>query len=141
MAVRETHQKLGCDLGIQSYVNSCQLIGVSAPGINKTVARFHDSCPSCLQMTSFFKGKSPFSKALLKTRGPDDLLATTVQQDPLTHLIIDQTGPLFYPNPDCNSKDEHLSTYILLAVKLATHRTLLVLIKSMGVMDVIKGIE
>ena len=28
----------------------------------------------------------------------------TVQQDPLTHLIIDQTGILFYPNPDPTDK-------------------------------------
>ena len=69
------------------------------------------------------------------------MLATTVQQDPLTHFIFDQTGPLFYPNLDPTSKKIHLSVYILLAVELVMCRTHLVIIKSMGIMDVIKGIE
>ena len=56
-------------------------------------------------------------------------------------MNIDQTGPLFYPNQDLYSKDKHLSAYILLAVKLVSYRTHLVLIKSLGVLDVIKGME
>ena len=61
-----------------------------------------------------------------------------MQQDPLSHLIVDQIGPIFYPNLDPTSKEKHLSAYILLAVELVTHLTL---IKSMGVADVIKGLK
>ena len=64
-----------------------------------------------------------------------------MQQDPLSHLITDQTSPIFYPNPDPTSNKKHLSAYILLAVELVTYRKHLILIKSMGVADVIKGLE
>ena len=37
LAIREAHGKLECRLGIQTYVNACQLIGISALGLSRLV--------------------------------------------------------------------------------------------------------
>ena len=87
----------------------------------------------------FFNAKSPFCKAIQKQHSPDDLLAATVSQDPLSHLICDETGPIFYENP--NTKGKYLSAHILIGVELVTYRTHLVVINSMSAVDVIKGLE
>ena len=115
-AIRKAHSKIGCGLGVQAYVNNCQLIGISTPCIGKLVEQLRYSCPGCFQVNIFFKSKSPFTKAQIKSRGPDDLLYATMQQDPLSHFIVDQIGPLFYPNTDPTSRQKYLSAYILLAV-------------------------
>ena len=115
LAVWELHSKLGSCLGVQAYINGCQLIGISAPAKRETISQFHDLCQGCLQVTTFFKGKSPVSKALLrKARGPDNFVATSLQQDPLMTLFIDQTGLVFYNNPNPNDGEKYLCAYILL---------------------------
>ena len=87
----------------------------------------------------FFSAKSPYCKSILGQHGPDDLLSATVSQNPLSHLIIDETGPVFYADP--SAADKFFSAHILVGVELVTYRTHLVVINSMATIDVIRGLE
>ena len=118
LAVRESHFKLGCGLGVQAYINNVQLIGVACPGLFKTIKQYRDSCPGCLQNRVFFSAKSPYCKSILGQHGPDDLLSATVSQNPLSHLIIDETGPIYFPDPSGPKK--WFSAYVLVGVELVT---------------------
>ena len=62
LAIRESHKKLGCGLGLQSYIQGVHLIGISAPGLSKVVDTFRKSCSGCTTCKVFFSKKSPFSK-------------------------------------------------------------------------------
>ena len=116
-----------------------QLIGIASPGMHRVVQQFRDSCPGCLQNNMFFTGKSPYAKAILGQHGPDDLTAATVSADPLSTLIVDETGPFFYE--DQNDPDKHHSAHVLIGVELVTYRCHLVVINSMSAPDVIRGLE
>ena len=53
LAVKESHDRLGCALGLLQYVRNAQLIGVTAPAITKTVREVKNSCAGYLQQCVF----------------------------------------------------------------------------------------
>ena len=87
LAVKESHARLGCNLGVAQYIKNTQLIGITVPAIAKTVKELRNSYPGCLQQRVFFNAKSPYSEQILQQHGPDDLVATTVSQFPLSHVV------------------------------------------------------
>ena len=69
---------------------------------------------------------SPFLQAILHQSGLDDFISLTTACDPLSCLLLDETGPLFVVNPIANPKasDPHYPTaYILFAVEVLTYNT------------------
>ena len=101
-------------------MNSVQLIGLLCPGLNQSVKEHRNACPGCLRANMLFSAKNPFSKDILKEHGPDDLIAALCNQVPLSTVIIDQTGPLYYP--DGSGPGKYFSAYVLIAVELITYR-------------------
>ena len=65
LAVKESHDRLGCALGLLQYVKNAQLISVTTPAIMKTVKELRNSCAGCLQQRVFFNAKSPYSQHIL----------------------------------------------------------------------------
>ena len=63
--MKESHDRLGCALGLLQYVKNAQLIGVTAPAIMKTVKELRNSYPRYLQQRVFFNAKSPYSQHIL----------------------------------------------------------------------------
>ena len=89
----------------------------------------------------FFNAKSPYTKHILKEHGPDDLVATTMNQDPLSHVVLDETGPIFFSNGESETSELYLSSYLLICVELVTYRTHLVIMKDMYMKSVIQALE
>ena len=89
----------------------------------------------------FFNAKSPYSQHILQEHGPDDLVATTVSQFPLSHVVLDETGPIFFGEGDSEENELYLSTHLLVCVELVTYRTYLVIMKDMSTRSVIQGLE
>ena len=54
LAVKESHARLVCNIGVAQYVKNVQLIGITAPAIAKTDKELRNSCPGCLQQRVFF---------------------------------------------------------------------------------------
>ena len=94
---------------------------ISTEATAKTVKELKNSCPGCLQQRIFFNVKSPYSEQILQQHGPDDLVATTVSQFPLSHVVLDETGPIFFGENDSEEKDLYLSTHLLICVELVTY--------------------
>ena len=80
----------------------------------------------------FFNAKCPYSKHILKEHGPDDLVATTVSQDPLSHVVLDETGPIFFSDGESETSELYLSSYLLICVEFMTNCTHLVIMKDMS---------
>ena len=96
---------------------------------------------SCMQYHLFFKTKIPFAKAIRNQSGPDDSLQACLNQIPHSFLILDQTGPIFYANPDSKAKDRYTTAHILIGIELVTYRVNIVVINDMSVVSIIKGLE
>ena len=139
LALREAHAKIGCGNGIEQYVTHIQLLGIASPGLHSVVQQFRDACPGCLQHNMFFSGKSPYANAILKQHGPDDLTSATVNADPLSTIIVDETGPFFYEDRYDSAK--HHSVHVLISVELVTYRCHLIVVNGMTAPDVVKGLE
>ena len=103
--MKESHARLGCALGMLQYIKNAQLIGVTAPAIAKTFKELKNSCAGCLQQHVFFNAKSPYSQQILQEHGLDDLVSTTVSQSPLSHVILDETGPIFFGKGDSEENE------------------------------------
>ena len=56
-------------------------------------------------------------------------------------FILDETGPIFYLNPDAKAKEKYVSAHILIGVELVTYRVNLVVINDMGIISVVKGLD
>ena len=91
-----------------------QVMGVSAPNLPNLVKNFIESCNGCLQYNLFFTNKSPFAKVIREQAGPDDTLNSCLNHNPLSFLVLDQTGPVFYANPDSRSLDRYITAHVLL---------------------------
>ena len=68
-------------------------------------------------------------------------MSTTVSQSPLSHVILDETGPIFFGEGDSEENELYLSTHLLICVELVTYRTHLVIMKDMSTRSVIQGLE
>ena len=141
LAVNESHANLGCGLGVEQYIKGAQLIGVTAPAIGTVCERVRDSCPGCLQYRVFSSKRSPYCKGILKQHGPDDMLSTTVRSSPLSHIVVDETGPIFFAEGDPEKEDSYKSAHLLLCVEYVTYRTNIVIMKDMELVSIIKALE
>ena len=132
---------MGCGLGKAQYVKSAQFIGVTAPAIAKTVKEVNNSCACCLHQRVLLNAKYPYSKHILKEHSPDHLVAATVSQDPLSHVVFDETGLIFFSDGESKTSDLYLSSYLLICVELVTYFTHLVITKDMSTRSVIQALE
>merc|ERR1712240_950361 len=141
LAAKESHTNLGRGLRIEQYVKGAQLIGVTAPAIGTLCEKIRDSCPGCLQYRVFSSKRSPYCKEILKQHGPDDMLSTTVSSSPLSHIVVDETGPIFFAEGDSEMEDKYRSAHLLLCVEYVTYRTNIRIMKDMEILSVIKALE
>ena len=65
----------------------------------------------------------------------------TVSQYPLSHVVLDETGPIFFAEGDSEKSELYLSTHLLICVELVTYWTHLVIMKDMSTRSVIQGLE
>ena len=93
-----------------------------------------------LSTTCVFNAKSPYSQHILREHGSDDLVATTVSQFPLSHVVLDEIGPIFFAKGESEKSELYLSTHLLICVELVTYWTHLVIMKDMSTRSVIKGL-
>ena len=122
MAITEAHKRVGCGLGTDTYLKNMLVLGVSAPNLPKLIKNYTKACNGCLQYNLFFSAKTPFSRALKEQSGPNDSLDACLNKHPLSFLILDETGPLFYANPDAKKRNQYLTAYLLIAIELVTSR-------------------
>ena len=69
MAIREVHHKIGCGLGVQSYVNNIQLVGITAPSIHRSVKNSEMVVMGAFNITCFLMQEVRFQKQIGKNRG------------------------------------------------------------------------
>ena len=68
-------------------------------------------------------------------------MATTVSQFPLSHVVLHETGPIFFGEGDSEENELYLSTHLLISVELVTYRTHMVNMKDMSTHSIIQGLE
>ena len=141
MSIIESHRKIGFGLGCDAYNKNMMIMGVSAPNLPMLVQNYIKGCNGCLQYNLFFSAKSPFSKAIKEQAGPDDSLDACLNHNPLNFLVLDETGPLFYANPDNRSEDRYLTAHLLIGIELVTSRVNIVVINDMTILSVVQGLE
>ena len=140
MAIAEAHRRVGCGLGINAYLQNMLVLGVSAPNLPKLIQNYQQACNGCLQYSVFFSAKTPFSRSFKEQSGPNNSLDACLDKHPLSFLILDETGPLFYANPD-ETSDEYLTAYLLIAVELVTSRVNIITINDLTMLSIVKGLE
>ena len=64
-----------------------------------------------------------------------------MSQDPLSHVILDETGPIFFSDTESETSDLYLSAYLLICIELVTYRTHLIIMKDMTTRSVIQALE
>ena len=87
----------------------------------------------------FFSARTPFSRALKESSGPNDSLDACLNSNPLSFLIVDELGPIFYENP--NEKGQFLTAHLLIGVELITSRIHIVPINDMSILSIVQGLE
>ncbi len=141
MAITEAHKRIGCGLGTDAYLKNILVLGVSAPNLPKLIQNYQKACNGCLQYSVFFSAKTPFSKSLKEQSGPNNSLDACLDKHPLSFLVLDETGPLFYANPDETKSDQYLTAYLLIAVKLVTSRVNIIPINDLTMLLIVEGLE
>ena len=116
MAITEAHRRVSCGLGINAYLKNMLVLGI-------------------------FSAKTPFSKSLKEQSGPNNSLDACLDKHPLSFLVLDETGPLFYANPDETKRDQYLTAYLLIAVELVTSRVNIIPINDLTMLSIVKGLE
>ena len=117
------------------------VMGVTAPNLPMLVQSYIKGCNGCLQYNLFFTAKSPFSKAIREQSGPDDTLDSCLNHNPLSFLVLDETGPVFYANPDDRSCNKYLTAHFLIGIEMVTSRVNIVVINDMSILSVVQGLE
>ena len=69
------------------------------------------------------------------------MISTTVSASPLSHIVVDETGPIFFADGDSEKEDKYRSTHLLLCVEYVTYRTNIVIMKDMEILSIIKVLE
>ena len=95
MAVAEAHKRIGCGLGVGAYIKNMLVMGVSAPNLPAIIHHYIKACQGCLHYNLFFSAKTPFSRALKESSGPNNSLDACLNSNPLSFLIVDELGPVF----------------------------------------------
>ena len=139
MAVTEAHRRIGCGLGVGTYVKNMLVMGVSAPNLPAVIQNYIKACQGCLQYNLFFSAKTPFSRAIKESSGPNDSLDSCLNKNPLSFLIIDEMGPIFYTNP--MEKDQFLTAHLLIGLELITSRVNIVPINDMSILSIVKALK
>ena len=141
MAITEAHKRVGCGLGTDAYLKNMLVLGVSAPNLPKLIQNYQKACNGCLQYNVFFSAKTPFSKSLKEQSGPNNSLDTCLDKHPLSFLVLDETGPLSYANPDAKKCNQYLTAYLLIAVELVTSRVNIIPINDLTMLSIVQGLE
>ena len=115
------------------------VMGVSAPSLPVIIKHYIKSCQGCLHYNLFFSAKTPFSRALKESSGPNDSLDSCLNNNPLSFLIVDELGPIFYENP--NDKANYLTAHLIIGVELITARVHIVPINDMSILSIVQGLE
>ena len=141
MAIAEAHKRIGCGLGTEAYIKSMIVMGISAPNLNAVVRSYIKACQGCLQYNLFFTAKTPFSRAIKEQSGPNDSLDACLNKNPLSFLVLDETGPIHYANSADNASNQYLTAYLLIGIELVTRRVHIVPINNMTMLSVVQGLE
>ena len=139
MAIAEAHKRIGCGLGTEAYIKSMIVMGISAPNLHVVVRSYIKACQGCLQYNLFFTAKTPFSRAIKEQSGPNDSLDACLNKNPLSFLILDETGPIHYVNSADNASNQYLTVYLLIGIELVTRRVHIVPINNMTMLSVVQG--
>ena len=141
MAITDIHKHVGCGLGTDAYIKNMIVMGMSAQNLPALVQSYTKACQGCLQYNLFFSAKTPFVRAIKEQTGPNDSLYACLNKHPLSFLILDETGPLFYANPDDKAWDKYLTAHLLIGIELVTSRVNIVPINDMTILSIVQGLE
>jgi hypothetical protein len=123
------HNAMGCALSKNTYRDEILREGFYWPTMLKTCEEFREECPSCIIQHAAMRKQSDAVQA----PGPDYTVRETLQDDPLSVVIIDETGPTKFTNGETG--------YGLMVVELMSGRVILLGIPSTKTVDLVDALE
>ena len=137
LMTKHSHYILGCNNGIQKYVNNLRFSGFNCVNISIPVTENKKFCKLCPIIKSILNKNNPAKLLADKfLRGPDDFISHTLSKSPLDCLQLDEIGPLFLGNRNGFTK-----IWVLIGVEIVTHLIHLVPMQAQNTISFISSLD
>ena len=127
--VHAAHNQMGCTLSKHTYRDQILREGFYWPTMLKACQEFRDECSSCIIQNAAMRTQSK----VVQAPGSDFTVLETLQEDPQSVVIIDETGWIKFKNGK--------GGYGLMVVELMSGRVILLAIPSTGTADLVDALE
>ena len=137
LIINKSHDLIGCNTGIASYVNHVRMSGFLACNLELPVKKRKLDCKRCPFAKLTMTGKSDAQWiANQYLRGPEDFLPTVLSTNPLSCLQLDKTGPMYL-----GTQTEYTKVWVLIAVKIITRRIHLIPLQHQSTLSFVHALE
>ena len=123
------HNEMGCKLAKETYLDALLRRGYIWKGARGTFQRFSDACPSCTLLKAAMRNHA----CKVSAPGPDYNVKEILSQNPLSTVVIDETGTISMENGE--------KACVLMCNELMSGRTILIPMASTKTPDLLDTLE
>jgi hypothetical protein len=127
--VHEVHQRLGCHHSAHTYYDAVLRKGFYWPNMSVACDKFRKECTSCAVQAAAMRNNS----CDIQAPGADYTLREIFNEDPMSCVIIDETGPCLLAN--------RKKVCALMVVELVTGRVTLLAMNSTNTEDLVRTLS